>query len=424
MRSIDTLRGAFDPTGTTSCTPRTASAPTRRCRACAPSTTSTPSPPRAGRLPRAGRRRAGGARSACRPRSPSEVAAGWGLADRDPQRRRRRPLRAAGAPTADAGCVAAPSSGRYVLALGGIEPRKGSIDLLEAIDARPRQRPGRPAGVRRRRDPVRLPRLPRPSSTAGRRRLESPTTCSASSTTPSCRRWSRPRGARVRLTKEGFGLAAMEALAAGVPVVARDLPVLREVLGDTALFAESTAGRNRCAILGGTYPAAPLTRNWALALARQLPVGFGGGQARGLLPCESCESDPAKAGRQVRLMTRMTIGRPSAGSRNGNPTGWQCAMTAGQLTRAELESRSNQLGRIYGSSASSRTAWLPCPCLTALEFVLACLAIWKLGATPCPCPQPCGPAERAALLRWRNHPWPSVAGSPRGPSIPTIGAAR
>ena len=30
-------------------------------------------------------------------------------------------------------------------------------------------------------------------------------------------------------TKEGFGLAAMEALAAGVPVVTRELPVLREV---------------------------------------------------------------------------------------------------------------------------------------------------------------------------------------------------
>jgi hypothetical protein len=34
--------------------------------------------------------------------------------------------------------------------------------------------------------------------------------------------------------KEGFGLAAMEALAAGVPVVARDLPVLHEVLAGQA----------------------------------------------------------------------------------------------------------------------------------------------------------------------------------------------
>ncbi|MET7762836.1 AIR synthase related protein [Streptomyces sp. NPDC005393] len=37
--------------------------------------------------------------------------------------------------------------------------------------------------------------------------------------------------------KEGFGLAAMEALAAGVPLVLRDLPVLREVFGPAARFS-------------------------------------------------------------------------------------------------------------------------------------------------------------------------------------------
>ncbi|MFE1988530.1 glycosyltransferase [Streptomyces mirabilis] len=43
----------------------------------------------------------------------------------------------------------------------------------------------------------------------------------------------------LKFLKEGFGLAAMEALAAGVPLVVRDLPVLREVFGPAARFADT-----------------------------------------------------------------------------------------------------------------------------------------------------------------------------------------
>src|SRR5205814_374296 len=58
-------------------------------------------------------------------------------------------------------------------------------------------------------------------------------------------------------TKEGFGLAAMEALAAGVPVVTRDLPVLREVFGEAARFADGPPGfaRELRAALDVVHPA-------------------------------------------------------------------------------------------------------------------------------------------------------------------------
>jgi glycosyltransferase-like protein len=125
--------------------------------------------------------------------------------------------------------------GTYVLAVGGIEPRKGSIDLLEAyaalgLDDVPLVFAGgetlfdyrgyrndfelraRQLGVQ----PIMLGTVDdhdMPGLVAGAAVLP------------------------FLSVKEGFGLAAMEALAAGVPVVARDLPVLREVFGDQVEFA-------------------------------------------------------------------------------------------------------------------------------------------------------------------------------------------
>jgi len=129
--------------------------------------------------------------------------------------------------------------GTYVLAVGGIEPRKGSTDLLRAVALLRRDVPGvrfvvaggetlfdyrdyragfdalahelgvEPAVL----GPVENDALP--SLVAGAAALGFVS------------------------TKEGFGLAAMEALAAGVPVVVRDLPVFREVFGDTALAART-----------------------------------------------------------------------------------------------------------------------------------------------------------------------------------------
>jgi glycosyltransferase involved in cell wall biosynthesis len=43
--------------------------------------------------------------------------------------------------------------------------------------------------------------------------------------------------------REGFGLPVVEALSAGLPVLARDIPVLREVAGDAAVFVDSADPR-------------------------------------------------------------------------------------------------------------------------------------------------------------------------------------
>jgi len=171
----------------------------------------------------------------------AELAAGWGISATvipngvDASRF----ASAAGSPAAG---TWRDRFGRYLISVGGIEPRKGSLDLLESYALALRTAPDLRlviAGGETLFDyrdyraswdaralslsvaPVILGPVPHdelPSLVADASVFGFPS------------------------IKEGFGLAAMEALAAGVPVVARDLPVFREVFADTVRYAADPSG--------------------------------------------------------------------------------------------------------------------------------------------------------------------------------------
>jgi glycosyltransferase-like protein len=156
--------------------------------------------------------------------------------------------------------------GGYVLTVGGIEPRKGSLDLLEAyallrdrhpdvalviaggetlFDYRDYRARWEARAVELGVEPVVLGPVPDE---------ELPPLVAAADA------FAFPS------VKEGFGLAAMEALAAGVPLVTRDLPVLREVFGPAARYA--AAVRDLAAALGDALSApSPERRAAGRALA-------------------------------------------------------------------------------------------------------------------------------------------------------------
>ncbi|MGY1742122.1 MULTISPECIES: glycosyltransferase [unclassified Blastococcus] len=132
--------------------------------------------------------------------------------------------------------------GRYVLALGGVGPRRGVLDLVEAMAtvklARPDlmlvvagedPTPGA-AGYRQVVDARALEREVYPLVLGPVPDDELPGLVAAA------------QALAVPSAADGAGAAAVEALAAGVPVVGRDLPELREVLTGVAVLAAGPPG--------------------------------------------------------------------------------------------------------------------------------------------------------------------------------------
>jgi glycosyltransferase-like protein len=186
----------------------------------------------------------------------AEVATGWGrVATVIPNGVEAARFAAAAGPAGAAGRQAwRERLGRYVLAVGGIEPRKGTLDLVEAMATVQARRPElslvvaggetlfdyRDYRARVEARAAELGVVPVVLGPVDHDQLPALMAAADAFAFPS--------------TKEGFGLAAMEALAAGRPLVARDLPVLREVFGDAASFAGDPAGFAAALLAAGDDP--------------------------------------------------------------------------------------------------------------------------------------------------------------------------
>jgi glycosyltransferase-like protein len=131
--------------------------------------------------------------------------------------------------------------GRYVLAVGGVEPRKGTLDLVEAM-----------ATVRLARPDLALVlagealsdhRWYRAVVDARAQELEVyPLVLGHVPDEDFAPLVAGAQALAVPSTEERFGCAVLEGLAAGVPVVARDLPSVRAVAGAVAALASGPAG--------------------------------------------------------------------------------------------------------------------------------------------------------------------------------------
>ncbi len=119
-------------------------------------------------------------------------------------------------------------------------------------------------------------------------------------------------------------------------------------------------------------------------------------------------------------MAKMSIGAAIRWLSEQDPE--RIALTAeqGSLTRRELELRTNRLARAYESLGVVQDSFVTIALPNGIEFYEACVATWKLGATPQPISAKLPRAEREAILALARPAL--VVGAPADglPGVPSL----
>lgn len=97
-------------------------------------------------------------------------------------------------------------------------------------------------------------------------------------------------------------------------------------------------------------------------------------------------------------MARMTIGQAFAWLADVDPDRPAVRDDVGRLTRRELDEQTNQLARAYAGLGVTQDSTVAVSLPNSVAFVTACVAVWKLGATPMPMSAARGVDEQCTLL--------------------------
>jgi bile acid-coenzyme A ligase len=119
-------------------------------------------------------------------------------------------------------------------------------------------------------------------------------------------------------------------------------------------------------------------------------------------------------------MVRLSISRAISWLAEQDPSRLAVSDTSERITRAELDRRSNSLARSYAARGVGVDDLVSVTLPNSVEFVVSCVAIWKLGATPQPLSHRLPIEERRAIVALARSALVVGAESEEFPGIPTI----